>query len=450
LASWPASFRSVPHRTEFGLALFLGVALTIAVLAGRRQHQPVATYEPPSTYLSGPTGGQAPYEVLAQLGIPEERRRTPLFDIARQVRRRPAALLVVSPEESLEPAELEAVARFVATGGTLVGVSHAGGLTRCVGWGVVPVELGTHASADSAVAVPAGISLDSAPVALPAGLTRLPDVRWVLRPRPPDSINGPSKADVERGVRSPRARQLRDLARCRVGDVNTTDTLLSTRGGAPVVVRLRYRGGGAALLVADDAYFRNAAWRYSDVPEFLVPLLDPVGRGRLSWDEYHHGNTTGNSIGGAVVAWMSRSPIGWALLQWVAVALVWLGVAAVRFGPPRPVIDRRRRSPLEHVEALAVGLEGAGGFDTGVALMVSGLRRRLSRTGRPPRGDARTWLAALQRALSRASGRQAARRLQESLTNRGGAERLLDAAQAVEDVWEELRPRETPAEFSTP
>src|SRR2546430_12202492 len=34
-------------------------------------------------------------------------------------------------------------------------------------------------------------------------------------------------------------------------------------------------------------------------------------------------------------------------------SLVALAVAAVRFGPARSAIERRRRSPLEHVEALA-------------------------------------------------------------------------------------------------
>ncbi|MGE5761569.1 MAG: hypothetical protein ACM37V_14540, partial [Gemmatimonadota bacterium] len=107
--------------------------------------------------------------------------------------------------------------------------------------------------------------------------------------------------------------------------------------------------------------------------------------------------------------------------------------------------ERRRRSPLEHVEALAAGLEGAGGVDTAVALTVSGLRRRLSRTGQPPHGDPGQWLATLELALPGVRGRRAARRLQDTLTKPGGAERVLAAAQAVEDVWEELRPRASPA-----
>ncbi|HEU5320256.1 MAG TPA: hypothetical protein VFX28_05610, partial [Methylomirabilota bacterium] len=119
-----------------------------------------------------------------------------------------------------------------------------------------------------------------------------------------------------------------------------------------------------------------------------------------------------------------------------------------RFGPARAVIERRRRSPMEHLEALAAGLERADGAATAVDLIVGGLRRRLGRGGYAPtggdRGDGREWLAALELALPADRGRRAARRLKWIVTQPGGGdERVLAAAQAVEDVWEELHPRKT-------
>jgi len=122
-----------------------------------------------------------------------------------------------------------------------------------------------------------------------------------------------------------------------------------------------------------------------------------------------------------------------------------LAAAAVRFGPALTVIERRRRSPLEHLEALAAGLEGAAGVETAVGLIVSGLRRRLSRGGYAPSGDPRQWLLALELATPTPRGRAAVRRLQQIITHPGGPERVLAAAQAVEDVWEELHPRMTRA-----
>ncbi len=421
------------HRTELGLALLLALALTVALLAGRRHQRTAEAEEPVSTYYSGPTGGRGPYDVLARLGVPVERRRTTLFDLGRQVRRQPAVLVVVAPSRWLAPAEREAVAQYIAGGGALVAVGDAGGMTQCLGW-----DTATPDSADLA-------RQDSVAVTAPAGLARLPGVSWVLQSIEQDTLEGVTKRAAELRKLGRAGGLIREDGECESTVHVATDTLLATVQGEPVVVRLRYRGGGRALLVSEDDYFRNRAWRDTDVPGLLVPLIVPETRGRVSWDEYHHGHGAEGSLTRAALAWMARSPVGWVLWQLVAVALVWLVVTAVRFGPPRPVIDRRRRSPLEHLEALAAGLEGAAGVETAVALTVSGLRRRLSRTGQLPRGDARQWLGALELALPGARGRRAARRLQDMLTKPGGSERVLGVAQAVEDVWEELRPRAKPA-----
>jgi hypothetical protein len=97
------------------------------------------------------------------------------------------------------------------------------------------------------------------------------------------------------------------------------------------------------------------------------------------------------------------------------------------------------------VDALAAGLEGARGTAVAVDLIISGLRRRLSRTGHLGSSDVGTWLGALQLVLSSARGRAAARRLQQLRNEPGGPERVLAAAQAVEDVWQDLRPARIPA-----
>jgi len=83
--------------------------------------------------------------------------------------------------------------------------------------------------------------------------------------------------------------------------------------------------------------------------------------------------------------------------------------------------------------------------DTAVALTVSGLRRRLGRAGALSVEGQRSWLAALELGLPTAAGRNAVRALQRAINQPGGPERALAAAQAVEDVWEELRPQTTRA-----
>ena len=423
------------YRTEIGLALFLAVVIALAIALGQRAPKPAPEDEPPSTLLTGPGGSKAAYEVLARLGIAEERRRRPLFDLATQARR-PAVLVVVAPRAALEEAELDQVVDFVRGGGEVVAASRGGGIPLCFGWDASPNVV--HFEAESLRVLP------------PRPGLVLPPVLTTLRPARDSGAAADSAAPTPpRRTPIERLRRLRKETRCSTLTRAATDTLLVTRDGRPVIVRLRYPGGGRLTLVAEKGYFRNRAWRESDVPVVLVPLLTPAPqhRGRVTWDEYHHGNGEEVSLTAAVFQWLGGTPLGWALLQLAAVALIALATLAVRFGPAQAVIERRRRSPLEHLEALAAGLESAvdGGADTAVALTVGGLRRRLSRAGFVPRGELGPWLATLELALPTARGRRAVRRLQEVITQPGGAERVLVAAQAVEDVWQDLHPSTTPA-----
>jgi uncharacterized protein DUF4350 len=422
------------YRLEIGLALLLAGAIGVAVVAAGRTPKPQPADFRASTLLTGPRGSKALYEVLIRLGRPVQRRRTPLFDLAVDTVRRPApALLVVlNPPIHLQPAELEQVVRFVQGGGAVLAAGTGGGITGCAGWDADPPTR--------------RFAVDSVPVRAAEGL-RLPSVARVL-------VWRRAGRGLEGLVKRRNAKTQDDP--CGPLVARGTDTLLATTDGRPVVVRTRYagRGGGTITLAADAGWFRNKAWRDTDVPYVVLPLLTPTGggegrgRGRVVWDEYHQGfGRVGSSVAELMWEWLRSSPAGWAILQLVAVALIWLAVTAVRFGPARSVIERRRRSPLEHLEALAAGLESAAGVDTAVQRMVSGLRRRLSRAGHVGTGDLEPWLASLELAMPTARGRGVVRRLHHIMTERGGfmppPERVLAAAQTVEDVWEELRPRTT-------
>jgi hypothetical protein len=249
----------------------------------------------------------------------------------------------------------------------------------------------------------------------------------VLRRLPPESLSAASRELEE--------------DRCPPRLAARADTLVSTTDRRPVALRLRFRSGGEAILLADPQYVRNRALKETDAGLVVLPWMLNDHTRWVSVDEYHWGFGEGGSLMGASWAWLLSHPLGWAVLQLAGVALVALVVAAVRFGPPRGGIERRRRSPLEHLEALAAGLEGAGGVDTAVALTVSGLRRRLGRAGLMRADEQRSWLAALELALPTAAGRDAVGRLQRIIHEPGGPERALAAAQAVEDVWEQLRPQ---------
>ncbi|HEX4632758.1 MAG TPA: DUF4350 domain-containing protein [Gemmatimonadales bacterium] len=419
-------------RSEVGLAVLLAGAVGIAVAAGSVAKTPASELENASTFLAGPGGAKGVYDVMARMGRPVARRRVNLFDLVTDSAVRPAILIEADPAVGLESGEMTQVAEFLRRGGTVVAAGYAGGIVRCAGWSAI----GTFSL---------GLHRDTMPIAPVPGFA-LPGVRSYLRQRPPrnaveDSTTGANPIAELNGVR------------CPLISATSIDTLVRTYSGHPVLVSERIAGGGHLLLLADDGWLRNRAWRTTGVPDYVLPLLTPEGAsGQVQWDEFHQGHAQGGSLLGATWHWLVGTPAGWVIDQLALVLLVWLAVTAVRFGPARSVIDRRRRSPLEHLEALAAGFEGAGGNRTVLNLIVGGLQRRLSRTGHGP-GSARPgeeWIAALALAMPTAQGRGAVRRLREAFTKPGGDERVLAAANSVEDVWEELRPRTMHDGFSKP
>jgi hypothetical protein len=191
-------------------------------------------------------------------------------------------------------------------------------------------------------------------------------------------------------------------------------------------------------LVADGSLFSNQALRETEAGVFVLGLF--VGRDSVAiFDERHHGFEPGGSLWRAALDWSRGSPWGWAVWQLAGVGLLALLVGAVRFGPPRPLDDRRRRSALEHVTALATALSAARGHDTAIRLMTRGLARRLAPDGRSPPDSARL-LERMKPVLRTERGRKALAELQ-ALTQPGQpAESVLIAANDVEDVWQDLRP----------
>jgi hypothetical protein len=408
------------YPRELGLLAFVAVVLVVVVWAATRGPEGPSADLRTSTLLTGPNGSKALHEVLVQLGHPSQRRRTSLFTLAQEGTQRPALLAILDPPMWLESAELEQVASYVTGGGAVLAVGEGGGLTGCVGWEAVRADHGFKGD---------GVSVRS-----PQPDLHLPRATVVLKRRLERRLEGLAKRRVGRSENP-----------CGTLVPRVIDTLLTAKDGRPVAVRLHYRGEGSITLFADADWFRNQAWRDSDAPRVLLPLLTVAPRGRVTWDEYHQGFGEESSMGALTWSWVRRSPGGWAIVQLVAIGLVWLAVTAVRFGPPRSVIERRRRSALEHLEALGAGLESASDSEATVRRIVAGLRRRLSRAGHMGGTDLKGWLETLELATTTPRGRGAVRRLRHLITQRGGAfpERALDAAQAVEDVWQELRPRTT-------
>ena len=415
------------YRLEIGGALVFMIALGVAIWAGSRHSRVSELDIRSSTFLTGPSGSKALYDVLTRLGRPAERRRTSLRRLTTTRAHYPAVLAILDPVIPLDDDEIDQVVQYVRRGGQVVTSGFGGGVLECLGW-----------------RIQSDIGLDSVAVRAPNGL-KLPRAARVLTVAHRDTTTRRGIAGLRKGDDEDATR-----ASCRTLVPYAADTIVAAVNNRPVVMRLRYRDGGSVTLASDGGWFTNTVWRDTDVPMILLGVLTPSLEhpGRIAFDEYHQGfgEHRGASLSGQTWIWLTQSPAGWAILQLIAVALVWLATLAVRFGPAHAVIERRRRSPLEHLEALGAGLESAEDADTAVQRLALGLRRRLSRAGQPlpaTSGDLLPWLEGLELAMRAPSGRTAVRRLQHLLRARDRDEtRVLDTAQAVEDVWEELRPRE--------
>ena len=324
-------------RTEALLAvLALATVAAVAALLGRSSGGVPDTDWRLSTFLAGPEGARALLEAAQRLGIEVRRFRerpaglTSLEDGTHQV------LVILDPTVPFSPPERSPVLQFGRQADLLLAGQGAEPLMRCFGYRLEWRLL------DSARAAPPG---------RPAG----GDDPWVhqvlVRTHEREAIDSSRMADW-----GPFA--------CRVPAIEQRENLLVTSRGELAAVRLRLapegRGAPTVLLVGDADLFRNRVLRRSSAGPLVLSLF--AGKyDRIVFEEYHHGFGASGSLAGAALGWSRRSPWGWAVWQLAVVGLLALLFGAVRFGPARAGITRTRRSPLEHVRALATALSAAGG-----------------------------------------------------------------------------------------
>src|SRR2546430_2502508 len=162
---------------------------------------------------------------------------------------------------------------------------------------------------------------------------RLPPTWRVLRRLPAESLSAAAKGT--------------EADRCTPHLPRRADTLVRTMRNVPVALRLRFPSGGEAILLADGQYLSNRILKDTDAGVAVLPWFLDARTRQIVVDEFHLGFGAGGTLPGASWAWLRHHPPGWAILQLIGVALVALAVTAVRFGPTRSVIERRRRSRSE-------------------------------------------------------------------------------------------------------
>lgn len=352
-----------------------------------------------STFLTTEKGTRALFETMAELGLPVARRTTPFVD-ADPLR---GTLVVLAPSAvALAPAERRALIAWVRTGGSLL------------------VTPGIASSFD-----PLSHSLELGPH---APVIPVPFVRIAREPVTPAAH--PWVAGI--GPVPPAGSAFHGLP-----DDLEYEPLLLTEDSVPVALVYEF-GRGTILALADQTLLSNetAGEQVGAAQAFVRAAVELTAPGDTIWfDEYHHGFSSGGGPVRALLEFARSSPAGRALVHLAFVSLGLLLLVSRRLGAPRPAPQPRRRSPLEHVDALARLYQQAGARRTARGLLVAGLARRLNDPHAVREGDIEPLLARLRRHPTRGP---AADRLAALLT--ADAEPAAVAA-AIDDVIDPEAPQ---------
>lgn len=310
-----------------------------------------------TTYSTASLGAQGLYDLAGRLGWRVARRRTPAPapDDTLSIQ------AVLNPPQPLSAIETHALLDDVRRGGALLYVFEGGGpladsLHVRIGPGMTYHERLDAADSASAARCPANASRG-----LPlwfGGRPLLEAIRW-LRPPPADTV------------------------------VFATVSNAAARAPRPAAVGFPY-GRGRVVVVADPDLLRNdvirvCEWNADVVAVRMLEYLsarDGGRRSRLVFDEYHQGYGLHPGTIRAITAYLGRTASGHVLAQLALAGVVLLLAVGPRSLPPRDEGRIQRRSPLEHVDALARAYAQVGATRTAVLRLLHGVRRRLRRLGR--------------------------------------------------------------------
>lgn len=385
----------------------LGVAVWFGVAAAP---DPMVTDPRRSSHLTGPNGASGFAEVLERLGAEVDQFDRPLFRLdTTGIAGTDHWLAVLEPSLGLGESELRSIGEWLGAGGSVFAAGETG-LEECLGLRVWNLP---------------AIASDRSPHEI----------------RRPDSL---SLHAARAEFRPLRGNRLVSSECEHVPPVLNSDVVLSTTSDDSVAMVVALASGSYVFLLADSRYVANEDLKDTDAGRVLLPEFLRLEPATVTFDEFHHDFGQNGSLYGAAMSWMTRAPLGWAMIQLVLVSLLVIGARAVRFGPALEVVHRERRSPLDHVDALATGLARARRDSAAVTLLVDGLRRRLGRPGSAEHASAErlsAWLDTLKLATPTDAARGAVDRLKAALNQPADKGQVLAAARTVEELWEALQPK---------
>ena len=356
----------------------LAVALILAALLRPAEQREDSRL---TSYSAAPNGAKALFDIAGRLGWRPVRRDRPLTGPLD----RASTYLVLAPVKAVTPEEAHRLLDAVRGGaGLMLAVSEDEGLTESItdSLHLSFMSVGFHelsgGSAEQPVPAPdESASDDEDDEAQPAA-------------------NASAGCRTARGVGTDYVRRV--MRRRDHGDAPADTLLGATFGNKEVPAALGTTLGlGRVVVIAEPDLLRNDVLRLcggAQAPQRpgvrAVRFLEaaaPAG-GTLVFDEWHQGYGQQPEEVGALSYALGRTGWGRALGVAILAALLWLWSAGARVLVPVERARVERRSPLEHVGALARAYEQVGASRTVVRRMVRGLRRRHPSAARRGSDDA--------------------------------------------------------------
>lgn len=344
-------------RPQVFFPLLLAVIL-LSVLATPHEGDGTATPSL-SSYSTAPGGARGFADAASRLGWRVQRLDVPVTDTLPPN----AIYAVLVPAERLTASETGRILALARNGASVLMLAGNGPLrdslklTANTRVGALP-----RAYADS-------IGCATEPRSLRTLATSVPPMFGSIE------FTGPQPDDTVHVVRL-------GSVRAAVGDTTRSQWRATLAVGVPL-------GLGRVLVVADAQLYANDILRVCrwGVPLAAVRTLEWLSAGddgrtrrTLVFDEYHQGYGRHASAMRTVRHWLVQSTPGRTTTQLALSALILLAAVAPRAVPPVAQPRIQRRSPLEHVEALADAYERVRASRTTVRLLVQGLRRRRAPT----------------------------------------------------------------------
>ena len=319
----------------------------------------------PTTYSPASAGARAAYQVLEAAGYQVQRWEQPIAELPPASA---ATLMLAQPEGNASAAEIDALRRFVRTGGRVIATGPTGAAFLGQAAVAEPVEAMTWQRVDA--------SYPSSVTRAATQITLAPESYW-----------------------------------------SGVGLALTLYGGDrhPRVVRYGL-GRGDVIWWASATPLTNAGLREPGNLEFLLACIGDTRRPVL-WDEYVHGHGRSGPAGSSV-----RSPLRWLVAQLVLAAAAVVITFSRRAGPTIAAPAENRLSPLEFVRTLGALYHRAGNAATAVDITFQHFRYRVTRALGAPPDMAAADLAGAVRDRWRLKDRSVDDLLQECESARGSAD----------------------------